>query len=359
MRGFNLVTKLACLGLASCLSGTVSAAADGPAPDFAPDGESWTVYESILAHNGADGNAQDEDSTAPDGDSARVHRDPVMSNSEIGRELSNPVTALRSISNDIEYRTYQGDLPGSDGRSGAMFLFTPSIPFRLNNGKNLLLRATIPLYLDQPIWEVNFGDPIWELDRSYPDWLLRQSPQVTASTGKFNSGHDHLADISFDIAYGGVSDRGLISMYGLAFVTPTSMDISASRDQWLVGPELALGKSADWGVAGAWLTHLTDVAGDSSFSTNETSVKVFFSYGLGNGWQVISNPTITYDWEADGGNKLLLPIGAGIAKTTRWGRLPVRFAFEIENYIVSPDRFGTEWLFKLNFTPVFPGSARW
>jgi hypothetical protein len=271
---------------------------------------------------------------------------------EIAKELYNPVTALRSLGNDLEYRQYKGSLPGSNDWSAWVYQFKPSIPFQLSNGRNLLLRATIPIYLDQPVWEIWEDHPIWEVDRSYADFLLRQSPQATPDSGFFQDSHDHLADISFDVAYGGVSERGFISMFGIAALMPTSQDISASRDQFLLGPEIALGKSADWGVIGAWVTHLTDITGDSGFSTNETSLKVFFAYGLGNGWQIVSNPTILYDWEADGGNELLLPIGGGFAKTTRIGSTPVKLAFELHHYVESAERFGPEWLFTFNLTPV-------
>jgi len=276
----------------------------------------------------------------------------LMTVDEIAKELSNPVTALRSIYNDFEYRKFDGDLRGSGGQDSWIYLLTPSIPFQLDNGKNILLRATIPFNLNQPIWETWPDAPIWEVDRSYAEWLLRQSPQVTSDTGRFFRGHDHLADITFDAAYGGVSDGGFISMFGIAGVFPSSQDISSSRDQFLLGPEVALGKSADWGVIGAWATHLVDISGDSGFKTSETTIEIFFAYGLGNGWQIISNPTILYDWEADSGNELLLPIGAGVSKTTRFGRMPIKFEMELQKYIETPERFGPEWLFTFSITPV-------
>ena len=275
-----------------------------------------------------------------------------MSLDQIGLELSNPVTALRLIDNDFEYRTYQGELPASSDMSGWIYLFKPSIPIPLSNGKNILLRATIPYNFEQPVWETYFGHPIWEVDRSYGEFLLRQSPQVTADSGRFLVGHGHLADLTFDAAYGGVSENGFISMFGVAGSIPTSTDQSAARNQSLLGPELALGMVTDWGLFGAWVTHLTKVSGDKDFDTNETSIKLFFAYGLGNGWQVVSNPAITYDWEADSGNKLLLPLGGGLAKTTHFGKVPVRMDFELQYFVASPDRFGPEWLFTFSFTPV-------
>jgi len=276
-----------------------------------------------------------------------------LSLDEVAKELSNPVTALASIKTDFEYRAYQGDLPGSDDQSNMMFLIRPSVPIPLKNGKNILMRATIPIYQDMPAWQVPFGHPLWIQDFDYPDFRLRQSPQITAETGEFASVHGHVGDLGFDFAYGGVSDSGFISMYGIATVLETSTNISASRNQWLLGPEFAFGKSTDWGVIGAWVTHLTNIPQEDSYNTNETSVELFFAYGIGNGWQVFSSPVMTYDWEADSGNEMMLPIGAGLSKTTRIGSMPLKLAFELENFVISPDRFGTQWLFTFSLTPVF------
>jgi hypothetical protein len=276
-----------------------------------------------------------------------------LSDDEVARELANPATLLPRIENTLEYRTYQGSLPGASDGNSWIYEFTPVYPITLDNGKIIELRATVPVYFDQHIWEVYFDDPIWEQDRSYADWLLRQSPQVTPSTGRFETGHDHMADISIDAAYGGVYGDGLIGMLGLVSVWPLSTDISASRDQTLLGPQAVIGKIGDWGVAGARVKHLTDVGGDSRFSTNETWIDIFFAYGLGNGWQLVSNPSVLYDWEADSGNQLLLPIGGGIAKTTRIGRVPIRVNAELYYYMESADRMGTDWMFRLQVTPAF------
>lgn len=276
-----------------------------------------------------------------------------LSDDGVAMELANPATLLRRFEATAEYRTYDGSLPGSSDGTSWILDFTAVYPFSLDNGKIIELRANLPLYLDQHIWEVYFDDPIWEQDRSYADWLLRQSPEVTPSTGRFETGHDHMADLSVDVAYGGIYGDGLIGMIGVATVWPISTDISASRDQYLLGPQAVLGKSADWGVAGARVKHLTDVGGDSRFSTNETWIDVFFAYGLGNGWQIVSNPSILYDWEADSGNELLLPVGGGVSKTTRIGRVPLRVDAELYYHVETAERFGTEWLFQFRITPAF------
>ena len=267
---------------------------------------------------------------------------------EIAIELINPVGNLVSIFNDFNYASYQGNLPEAGDQSKGSYLITPSIPFLLDNGKNIVVRATIPISSGTPTYLV--------LDEDYADWQIRQRADTIPRDGQFISGHGHLDDISYDIAYGGTNSNGFISMFGIAGVFPTSLDGSIERDQYLLGPEVALGKITHWGIFGAWLKHLVSVANVSGneidYDTNETSLKVFFAYGLGNGWQIISNPVIGYDWEGAPDNKLLFPLGGGISKTARIGKVPIKMDFEIYHYIESPEAFGPEWLLTFRFTPV-------
>ena len=139
---------------------------------------------------------------------------------------------------------------------------------------------------------------------------------------------------------------------GLASVLPFSEDRSTSRDLVLLGPEFSLGQVTRWGLIGAKAKHLTSVAREDQWETNDTTVKIFFAYGLGNGWQIESNPIIFYDWEAVSGNEWTVPIGAGVSKTMMVGSVPLKLAFEIQKYVVTPDRFGPEWLFRFSLTPV-------
>jgi len=273
-----------------------------------------------------------------------------LSLDEIAKELSNPVTALATINNDFEYRIYQGSLPAADDESAYVYTLRPSIPIPLSNGKNILMRFGIPINGEQPIYEVGQGDDYAEIS----PFLIRQNASTIPTDGTFDNyhGHSHLGDIDFDIAYGGVSENGFISMYGIAGVLPTSQDLSQSVDQYQLGPEVAFGKVTGWGVYGAWLTHLTRVSGEDQWDTNMTSLKIFFAYGLGNGWQVFSNPVIEYDWEGDSDNQLFLPLGAGVSKTTRVGNIPMKFAFEVQKYIASPDAIGPDWLFTFSVAPV-------
>jgi hypothetical protein len=275
------------------------------------------------------------------------------SKSEIGLALASPVNSLAFFETRFQFRTFEGSLPESDDRDSMMFHFTPGIAWRFDHGGALLLKTRIPYYLDQPLWRVNFDDPIWELDRDYPDFLLRQSPQVTASTGEFYAGHDHMGDIELDLGYANQTSSGYFWAAGGTAVLRTSTDISGNRDQVLLSPDLALGKYHKEWVLGARLQHFLDVSGDTRFNTQETHVKIFFAHNLANGWQLTSNPTILYDWEADSGNEWLIPLGAGLAKVFTAGSIPFRLEMEAQYYVKSAERFGTDWLLQFTLTPVF------
>ena len=269
----------------------------------------------------------------------------VLTVDEIAKELSNPVTTLVTLDNDFEFRSYQGDLSGADDQSALIYKLKASLPIPLDNGKNIFLRVTIPINSNQPLY---FVDNV-----EIPEFLVRQLAASLPTDREFIDGHDHLADIELDIAYGGVSDTGFISMYGITAVFPTSQDFSSGIDQYRLGPEVAFGKVTPWGVYGARAKHLTRVSGEDAWDTNMTSLQVFYAYGLGNGWQVISNPLIEYDWEAAADNKLLLPVGAGMAKTVRIGKMPLKLAFELQYYVISPNSLGPQWLFTFSLTPAF------
>jgi hypothetical protein len=80
----------------------------------------------------------------------------------------------------------------------------------------------------------------------------------------------------------------------------------------------------------------------------------FAFYDLPDAWQIGFNPTITYDDRASSGNKWNVPIGLTVAKTMRFGRLPVKFQFGVEYSVVSQDAFGQVAQLKFNVIPVMP-----
>jgi len=244
---------------------------------------------------------------------------------ELARELSNPVSYMDSLTNEFQYRKYDGDLPGAADQESWTYLFQPKLTSQRSNGYNLIFRPAIPVILDQPAF--------------------------TAATSGFetNSG---LGDISFDLVYGRTEKSGFLWSVGLFGVLPTATDDALGQDQWQVGPDIVLGLMRKWGVFAALCNHVWDVAGNDEVKTSLTSVQVFYYFSLGGGWEIGAAPVITYDWEAGKDNRLTLPVGLGIGKTTKIGKLPLKMALEVDYSLVRPDSFGEKWQVLFSITPV-------
>jgi len=273
---------------------------------------------------------------------------------EIALELVNPVSSLFSVSNRFDFWSFQGSLPGAGDQRKGSWEIEPAFPFVLSGGGRIVLRARVPIRFGQPTYAANNAD--------YADWRIRQEADRLPTDHKFFQSHDFMDDFGFGAAYGRVGRRGSIAMIGIAGQLPTSEDGSTERDKILLGPDAAYGRLTRWGMIGARLTHLTDVAdgpgSQSPYSINETTVGLFFAYALGHGWQIVSNPTALYDWEGARDNRLLLPFGGGVSKTLRVLGVPLKTDLEVYHYLESPDAFGRDWQVTLRLIPVVLDRSR-
>lgn len=277
---------------------------------------------------------------------------------DIAIDMLNPATHLFMAANEVSQRTLQGSLPGADSQENLVYALRLNWPVLLSSGKTLAFNVELPFNLDQPTYLVDGSMNNTE----FIEWRLRQDAETIRRDGTFFDVHDHLYDINYDITWGGVSDSGFISMYGVAGVIPASQDGSVERDAWMLGPEVVFGQIADWGIFGVRASHMWQVASASDrlkqYDHQMSTLKLFFAYGLGNGWHVISNPVIEYDWEAASDNKLALPLGGGVSKTMRFGRIPVKFEVEFQHYLESADALGPDWTLRFGITPVLSDRSR-
>lgn len=242
----------------------------------------------------------------------------------IARELSNPATALSSMGNKLEVRTYDGDLPGAEDEVGYRYVFQPVLPFVLEDGDKVIFR---------PAFNVPISEPFFD-----------------GSNGRFDSGGG-LGDIGFDLAYAPKTNSKFVYGVGVVGGIPSGTNNDLTSDNWTLGPEFFGAYVDDWGLAGGLLTHSWDVAGSGS-STSLSSLQYFLFFSLDDGWQVGAGPTITYDWNAPSDDAWNVPVGLGVAKTVVIGGVPVKFNVEADYSVIRQDSFGPEWLFKFNITPV-------
>lgn len=245
---------------------------------------------------------------------------------EIAAELSNPNTALGTMNFNLDHIAYDGNIPRAGSQDATRLLFQPSLPYPLGETTNLFMRPAIPIIVKQ---------------------------DVPARLGEYDKVTGELGDIGFDLALGKSLPGGIVLLGGLTGTLPTATDDRIGLDQYLLGPEVAVGMVRPWGVVGALITHQWDVAGENDYDTNITGGQYFYAVNLGGGWQINGSPTFSYNHEArNSDNRLTFPLAVGVSRTLILGGRPWKFGAQYWHYVESPDDFGPDYQIRFSVSPV-------
>jgi len=250
---------------------------------------------------------------------------------ETGAKLSNPVSDVWALFTEFDFSFFDGNTQQGDSKFGSAMLFQPVMPFPLTDDLRLITRPTIPIVWSQPRPD-GFDKTNWDTGIGDISLPLLMAPQM----------------------------ESWIFAAGPVLTLPTSTNDALGRQQWQLGPAVALGyKTPDW-VLGVFPQYFFKVGsrGDKNNEVKDASNMSLLWWGfvnLPNAWQVGTNPTITYDHQAESGNRWNVPIGLTVAKTVRLGGIPVKIQVGAEYSVVSQDDFGKRANFKINFIPVIPG----
>jgi hypothetical protein len=266
--------------------------------------------------------------------SGAAGRAPESDAAEIGQKLSNPVSEIWALFTEFDLDFADGNVNQGDPEVAGAMIFQPIMPFPLyGSGEHqwkLITRPTIPIVFSAPI-----------------------------PTG-FNE-FDHLgglADIKLPMLLAPPTGNWLLGA-GVTWALPTSTRVDLGQEQWSVGPTAVLGYKTKQMVVGLFPQYYFGFASRSDRpsdvpDTSQLAMLYFAFYNLPDAWQIGSNPTITFDDRAGSGNKWNVPLGLTVAKTTFFGRLPVKFQVGIEYSVVSQNDFGQRAQIKLNVIPVIP-----
>ena len=142
---------------------------------------------------------------------------------------------------------------------------------------------------------------------------------------------------------------------GATFKFPTASDDILGSSKYQAGPAAMLFYIERPWVLGALVQHWWSYAGDSSAAgVSRTDIQYVCRYSLPKAWSVGMGPTISIDWNARNDDRLTVPVGLGLTKTIRVGKLPVKLRAEAQYSVVSPRSFGSEWRFVFRIAPVIP-----
>ena len=264
------------------------------------------------------------------------------SSDEIAKELANPNTVLTSLKLQIQYFSFDGDLPRADDQDMVKLFFQPTLPFPLENGKTLWVRPGVPFVIDQPVYD-------------------KDSRRLGTQSG--------LGDITLDVQYGTTLENGFLWSVGFSSIFPTASEKGLGSEVWALGPGFQLGRVTEKSVFGVFANHQWDIAGDgksspdlpyirrSDASVNLTAIQLFGVFVPGGGWSVGSTPIMTYNHESE---EWTVPLHFTAGKTVIINGRPWKFSLDLNYYVESPDAIAPEWMVGFNVAPVVENVfAKW
>ena len=200
--------------------------------------------------------------------------------------------------------------------------FQPVIPISLSEDWNLITRTIMPI-INQP----------------------SPAPGVRSAFG--------LGDINPTFFLSPAKSGKFIWGLGPTFTFPTATDSMLGSGKYSAGPAVvALTMQGHW-VIGALANNQWSYAGWGGKNVNAMLVQPFINYNLPHGWYLVTAPIITADWEADRDNRWTVPVGGGVGKIQRFGKLPVNFQLQAFYNVETPDS-GADWQLRFQVQFLFP-----
>ena len=203
-------------------------------------------------------------------------------------------------------------------------------------------------------------------DAVYPTSQVDAEGKAYEGTPRIDPNTDEIyADFEDESGFGDISLITLISparlksrfLWGIGptFIFPTASKDELGQEKWQAGPSaVGLWMGKDW-ILGVFPQEWWSFAGNSDRkSTNLTNIQYFIWRMLPGEWQIGMSPNITMNWEADRDNRFTVPVGLGVGKLVRLGKLPLKIQLQGQYSVIHPDDYGQRWNFQLQLTPVIP-----
>jgi hypothetical protein len=243
----------------------------------------------------------------------------------LAQEASNPFAsgwALQLLQNNNST-----EMPGGDhNRVQSNLQFQPLLNVRLTEKQGLIIRPIVTIVNSVPYFD--------------------QSGQKERTAGFGDT------VLAFALPRALLGGRLMVGA-GPTFIFPTASKDLLSQDTWQVGPDggaVLLGNHfITYGFVQQWFK-----IGGNGRDTNQMSGTFNFTYLFDNGWTIGTQPTLSVDWEARGGERGTFGIGPQVGKMCKCGGLPTLFQVQIQHYPIRPSVAGPQWNIQLQATPTIP-----
>ena len=259
-------------------------------------------------------------SDAPEPASPSPAEDAADAN-KLAQELANPVANLWSL--QFQFNNFQL----TNDRWNNNLNFQPVMPVSLTKDVNLITRPVIQVYNSVP-YETSTGAEA--RTTNFGDWTQLEL---------------------FSPAHSGCWLLG----FGPTFIFPTAGSVYTGQGKFQVGPALVVAYMTPKFILGVFPQQWWSYAGDASRpNTSQINIQPIANLFFEGGWNVGYSGNITASWKDPGDNRWTVPIGIGVGKVVKFGRLPVKISLAGQYMVMQPDPVGQKWNVQIQLTPVLP-----
>ena len=262
---------------------------------------------------------------------------------EIAEMINNPLSNLWLLFSQNDTIWYGGDdldALGEDNKVMNTLLLQPVMPMQLTENWKFIARPVFPVNsFDLPSATSDGGaetDVDWQRETGLGDIVL-----FNIFTTNEGAAPPNIFGAGFTLMMDTASEDGL------------------GTGKWSTGPALLGMHITDKWIFGVVFQHFWSFEGDDyRDDVNLSDLQYIIRYRLSPETNIGIAPNIRYNWDAESGNELTLPIGLGVDTLVHLGPIPTKIGLEAYYYVESPDSFGPEYQVRLIFTPVLP-SPKW
>ncbi len=255
------------------------------------------------------------------------------SDSDLAKKTQNPIADLISLplQNNFDF----GLGPNDD--TGWTMNIQPVVPIGISDGWNVITRTILPI-------------------RYVPSLAPGVASEFGTGDLDFTAFVSPTDGFSFDgpeALFGG--EKASVTWgAGPAFLFDTASDDLLGTGKHSVGPSVvALVLGGPW-VAGGLVKHFWSFAGDGDRSdVNLTIIQPFINYNFDHGWYAVTAPILTANWELDD-DRWLVPLGGGIGRVFRIGKLPINTSLQAYWNAATPDGPSADWQLRFQVQFLFP-----
>ena len=250
---------------------------------------------------------------------ANVQPTRAQQSPDIAKQAQNPIENMISVPFENDFYPHTG----FKKEDSYVLEMKPVVPFTLSKDWSLITRTVIPIAQEPDV-----------------------APGVNGTTG--------LGDVQLSLFFSPRKAGPVIWGAGPVVSFPTATEDILGTKKLSAGPTVVVLKIKGHWLFGTLAQNLWSVAGPKGRpDVNQMLVQPFVNYNLPHKWYLTSSPIITANWEVKPEERWVVPVGGGVGKIVRLGKLPVNVYAQMFRNVQRPG--GTSsWSARFEMQFLFP-----